>query len=126
MATVAAAARAIPTAVAPPWSAGAAEASPIGFGVGVTGGDGAGAVTVSTLAAFEAAVTGGTAEVVGVSGPILLAGRVGSGSDATVLGVGSSSGFTGGALRAEYCGHSFEPASPVAGPVTSRAGAGKL
>ncbi|MER6132803.1 hypothetical protein [Streptomyces sp. NPDC001815] len=42
MATVAAAARAIPAAVTLPWSAGAAEATPIGFGVGVTGGDGAG------------------------------------------------------------------------------------
>ncbi|MBV1940116.1 hypothetical protein KUF83_26645 [Streptomyces sp. BV286] len=60
MATVAAAARAIPAAVTLPWSAGAAEATPIGFGGGVTGGDGAGAVTVATFPAFEAAVTGGT------------------------------------------------------------------
>ncbi|WAU81580.1 hypothetical protein O1Q96_18395 [Streptomyces sp. Qhu-G9] len=126
MSTVVASARAIPTAVALSRSAGAAEASPIGFGGGATGGGGANVVTVSTLAAFEAAVTGVTVEAVGASGPVPLTGRAGSGSNATVLGVGSSSGCTGGGLCAKCCGHSFEPASPVVGSVASGAGAGKL
>ncbi|MCQ9131302.1 pectate lyase family protein [Streptomyces hilarionis] len=82
-----------------PPSAGAAESTPVGFGAGTTGGDGAGAVTVSTLSAFKAAVTGGAAKVVKVNGLISLAGQVDVGSNTTVLGVGSSSGFTGGGLR---------------------------
>ncbi|NNN37098.1 polysaccharide lyase family 1 protein [Streptomyces sp. S3(2020)] len=79
--------------------AGAAESSPVGFGAGTTGGGGATAVTVSTLAAFRTAVTGSTAKVVRVNGLISLSGQVDVGSNTTVLGVGSSSGFTGGGLR---------------------------
>lgn len=79
--------------------AGAAESSPVGFGAGTTGGGGATAVTVSSLAAFKAAVTGSTAKVVRVNGLISLSGQVDVGSNTTVLGVGSSSGFTGGGLR---------------------------
>ncbi|MER6785185.1 polysaccharide lyase family 1 protein [Streptomyces sp. NPDC000658] len=82
-----------------PPSAGAAESAPIGFGAGTTGGGGAGAVTVSTLSAFKTAVTGSTAKVVKVNGLISLSGQVDVGSNTTVLGVGSSSGFTGGGLR---------------------------
>lgn len=82
-----------------PPSAGAAESAPIGFGAGTTGGGGAGAVTVSTLAAFRTAVSGNTAKVVKVDGLISLSGQVDVGSNTTVLGVGSSSGFTGGGLR---------------------------
>lgn len=82
-----------------PQSAGAAEASPIGFGAGATGGGGATAVTVSTLDAFRTAVTGDTAKVVRVNGLIALSGQIDVGSNTTVLGVGSSSGFTGGGLR---------------------------
>ncbi|MGW2615395.1 pectate lyase family protein [Streptomyces sp. NPDC001500] len=82
-----------------PPSAGAAESAPIGFGAGTTGGAGAGAVTVSTLSAFKTAVTGSTAKVVKVNGLISLSGQVDVGSNTTVLGVGSSSGFTGGGLR---------------------------
>lgn len=82
-----------------PPSAGAAESAPIGFGAGTTGGGGAGAVTVSTLAAFRTAVSGDTAKVVKVDGLISLSGQVDVGSNTTVLGVGSSSGFTGGGLR---------------------------
>ncbi|MFD3375041.1 MULTISPECIES: polysaccharide lyase family 1 protein [unclassified Streptomyces] len=96
---VAAAALAVTAAVALPQSAGAAETSPIGFGAGTTGGGGASAVTVSTLAAFRTAVTGNTAKVVRVSGLIQLTGQVDIGSNTTVLGVGSASGFTGGGLR---------------------------
>lgn len=82
-----------------PQPAGAAESAPIGFGAGTTGGGGATPVTVSTLAAFKTAVTGGSAKVVRVNGLISLSGQVDIGSNTTVLGVGSSSGFTGGGLR---------------------------
>ena len=96
-----AAAAALMTAatLAVPHSAGAAESSPIGFGTGTTGGGGASALTVSTLAAFRSAVTGNAAKVVRVNGLISLSGQVDIGSNTTVLGVGSSSGFTGGGLR---------------------------
>ncbi|WP_030164250.1 pectate lyase family protein [Streptomyces sp. NRRL S-813] len=82
-----------------PQPAGAAESSPVGFGAGTTGGGSATAVTVSTLDAFKAAVTGSSAKVVRVGGTISLSGQVDVGSDTTVLGVGSPSGFTGGSLR---------------------------
>ncbi|MGW0337518.1 pectate lyase family protein [Streptomyces sp. NPDC003011] len=85
--------------LAVPQPAGAAETSPIGFGAGTTGGGSATAVTVSTLSAFKTAVTGGSAKVVKVNGLISLSGQVDVGSNTTVLGVGSSSGFTGGGLR---------------------------
>ncbi|MFB6643377.1 polysaccharide lyase family 1 protein [Streptomyces chartreusis] len=82
-----------------PPSAGAAETSPVGFGAGTTGGGSASAVTVSTSDAFRTAVTGGSAKVVRVNGLISLSGQIDVGSNTTVLGVGSSSGFTGGGLR---------------------------
>jgi pectate lyase len=95
----AAAALAVGTVLVLPQPAGAAESSPVGFGAGTTGGGSASPVTVSTLAAFRTAVTGDAAKVVRVSGPIALSGQVDIGSNTTVLGVGSSSGFTGGGLR---------------------------
>ncbi|SHI63094.1 pectate lyase family protein [Streptomyces sp. 3214.6] len=82
-----------------PQPAGAADSSPVGFGASTTGGGSATAVTVSTLSAFKTAVTGGTAKVVKINGLISLSGQVDIGSNTTVLGVGSSSGFTGGGLR---------------------------
>ncbi|MFJ3898468.1 MULTISPECIES: polysaccharide lyase family 1 protein [unclassified Streptomyces] len=82
-----------------PHSASAADASPVGFGAGTTGGGSASAVTVSTLAAFKSAVTGSSSKVVKVNGLISLSGQVDVGSNTTVLGVGSASGFTGGGLR---------------------------
>lgn len=85
--------------LAVPQPAGAAENAPIGFGAGTTGGGSATPVTVTTLAAFATAVTGNAAKVVRVSGLITLSGQVDLGSNTTVLGVGSSSGFTGGGLR---------------------------
>ncbi|MPY64663.1 pectate lyase family protein [Streptomyces spongiae] len=99
LATAAAAALAAVTVVALPQPAGAAETSPIGFGAGTTGGGSAAPVTVSTLSAFKTAVTGNTAKVVRVNGLISLSGQVDIGSNTTVLGVGSSSGITGGGLR---------------------------
>ncbi|WP_329352110.1 polysaccharide lyase family 1 protein [Streptomyces sp. NBC_01261] len=82
-----------------PQSASAADASPVGFGAGTTGGGSATAVTVSTLDAFKSAVTGSSSKVVKVNGLISLSGQVDIGSNTTVLGVGSASGFTGGGLR---------------------------
>ncbi|MGX1548413.1 pectate lyase family protein [Streptomyces adustus] len=82
-----------------PQPAGAADTSPVGFGAGTTGGGSSTAVTVTTLAAFKTAVTGDSAKVVKVSGLISLSGQVDIGSNTTVLGVGSASGFTGGGLR---------------------------
>ncbi|MGW5129612.1 pectate lyase family protein [Streptomyces sp. NPDC004069] len=82
-----------------PQQAGAAESSPVGFGAGTTGGGSSSAVTVSTLSAFKSAVTGNTTKVVKVNGLISLSGQIDVGSNTTVLGVGSSSGFTGGGLR---------------------------
>ncbi|MFD8005551.1 pectate lyase family protein [Streptomyces mirabilis] len=99
LATATAAALATATALVLPSSASAAGTSPVGFGAGTTGGGGAAAVTVSTLDAFKAAVTGDTAKVVRVNGLITLGGQVDIGSNTTVLGVGSASGFTGGGLR---------------------------
>ncbi|MFJ8362062.1 polysaccharide lyase family 1 protein [Streptomyces sp. NPDC093984] len=90
---------AVAAGLALPQPAGAAETAPVGFGAGTTGGGSTGAVTVSTLAAFKSAVTGGSAKVVRVSGLIALSGQVDVGSNTTILGVGSSSGFTGGGLR---------------------------
>lgn len=82
-----------------PQSASAVDASPVGFGAGTTGGGSASAVTVTTLAAFKSAVTGSSSKVVKVNGLISLSGQVDVGSNTTVLGVGSASGFTGGGLR---------------------------
>jgi pectate lyase len=82
-----------------PHSASAVDASPVGFGAGTTGGGSASAVTVSTLDAFKSAVTGSSSKVVKVNGLISLSGQVDVGSNTTVLGVGSASGFTGGGLR---------------------------
>ncbi|WP_329556259.1 pectate lyase family protein [Streptomyces sp. NBC_00696] len=82
-----------------PHSASAADTSPVGFGAGTTGGGSASAVTVTTLTAFKSAVTGSSSKVVKVNGLISLSGQVDVGSNTTVLGVGSTSGFTGGGLR---------------------------
>ncbi|MFJ4981208.1 polysaccharide lyase family 1 protein [Streptomyces coeruleorubidus] len=99
LALAAASALATVTVLAVPQPAGAAETSPVGFGAGTTGGGSASAVTVSTLSAFKSAVTGNSAKVVRVNGLIPLSGQVDVGSNTTVLGVGSASGFTGGGLR---------------------------
>ncbi|QWB27418.1 MULTISPECIES: polysaccharide lyase family 1 protein [Streptomyces] len=99
LAVAAASALATVAVLAAPQPAGAAETSPVGFGAGTTGGGSASAVTVSTLSAFKSAVTGNAAKVVRVNGLISLSGQVDIGSNTTVLGVGSASGFTGGGLR---------------------------
>ncbi|SFF33963.1 pectate lyase family protein [Streptomyces mirabilis] len=99
LAAVTAAALTVTTALVLPSSASAADTSPVGFGAGTTGGGGVAAVTVSTLDALKAAVTGDTAKAVRVNGLITLSGQVDIGSNTTVLGEGSASGFTGGGLR---------------------------
>ncbi|HET6857373.1 MAG TPA: polysaccharide lyase family 1 protein [Streptomyces sp.] len=76
-----------------------ADPAPVGFGAGTTGGGSAAPVTVSTLAAFTSAAASDARKVVRVSGLIRLSGQVDIGSNTTVLGVGSGSGFTGGGLR---------------------------
>ncbi|MFJ9735407.1 polysaccharide lyase family 1 protein [Streptomyces sp. NPDC101171] len=98
-AATAAVALAATAVLALPQAAGAADTAPVDFGAGTTGGGGATAVTVSTPDAFKAAVAGGSAKVVKVNGLISLSGQIDIGSNTTVLGVGSSSGFTGGGLR---------------------------
>lgn len=85
--------------VTTPKSAAAAAGQAVGFGAGTTGGGNATATTVKTLAAFKTAVGGSSAKVVKVDGLISLSGQVDIGSNTTVLGVGSASGFTGGGLR---------------------------
>ena len=79
------------------------ESSPAGLGAGTTGGAGGETVTVTTASAFTSAVTGTTARTVRVSGKITLANKtlVKIGSNKTVLGVGSGSGFTGGGLAVD-------------------------
>jgi pectate lyase len=75
------------------------ESSPVGYGAGTTGGGSAAATTVTGLSAFKTAVSGDSAKVVRVSGLISLSGQVDVGSNTTVIGTGSGSGFTGGGLR---------------------------
>ena len=79
-------------------TAQAATAAPEGYGAGTTGGAGGTTTTVSSLAALTAAVKGDAAKTVRVSGAISLSGQVKVGSNTTVLGVGASSGLTGGGL----------------------------
>jgi pectate lyase len=70
-------------------------------GGGTTGGAGGSTVTVSTLSAFTSAVTGTTAKIINVSGTINLGSSdFDIGSNKTIIGVGSSSGFIGD-LRAK-------------------------
>jgi len=69
-------------------------------GGGTTGGSGGSSVTVTTLSAFQSAVTVTTAKIITVSGTIDLgSGNVDIGSNKTIQGSGSGSGFKGN-LRA--------------------------
>ena len=80
-------------------SAASYESAPYGFGAGTTGGSGGSSTTVTTLAALKTAVAGTAKKTVYVSGVISLSGQVDVGSNTSVIGVGSSSGLTGGGLR---------------------------
>lgn len=79
------------------------ENSPVGFGAGTTGGAGGETVTVTTASAFTGAVADSAARTVRVSGRITLPNKtlVKIGSNKTILGVGSASGFTGGGLAVD-------------------------
>jgi pectate lyase len=67
----------------------------VGYGAGTTGGAGGSTVTVTSLSAFTTAVSGSTATIVKVSGILSGTGQVKVGSNKTILGVGSNSGFSG-------------------------------
>lgn len=69
---------------------------------GTTGGAGGSTVTVTSFSAFQSAVTGTTARIINVSGTITLptSGDFDIGSNKTIIGVGSGSGFVGD-LRAK-------------------------
>ncbi len=89
-----------------PPMASAAPADPlVGFGAGTTGGQGGSTVTVTTLSAFQSAVSGSTARIVRVSGIITISSVVQIGSNKTIIGVGSNSGFTGSGLEVEGGNH---------------------
>ncbi|QRV96756.1 pectate lyase [Ceratobasidium sp. AG-Ba] len=67
---------------------------------GTTGGAGGATTTVTTLAALRSAVAGTSAKIVKISGIITGDGEViDVGSKTTILGVGTSSGVTGGGFR---------------------------
>ena len=82
-----------------PASAAGYESTPYGFAAGTTGGAGGTTSTVTTLAALKTAVAGTAKKTVYVSGSIALTGQVDVGSNTSVIGVGASSGLTGGGLR---------------------------
>jgi pectate lyase len=77
----------------------------VGYGAGTTGGGSAAPTTVSSLSALTAAVKGDSPKVVQASGMIPVSGQVDVGSNPTILGVGSASGFTGGGLRLKDVGN---------------------
>jgi len=83
-----------------PSTASAAPADPlVGFGSGTTGGAGGSTVTVNNLSSFQSAVSGSTARIVQVSGIISISSVVYIGSNKSIIGVGTNSGFTGSGLE---------------------------
>jgi pectate lyase len=88
---------------APASAATAFESSPVGYGAGTTGGTGGPTVTVTSVSAFTSAVADSAARTVRVSGNLALSSGtlVKIGSNKTVIGVGSGSGFTGGGLAVD-------------------------
>lgn len=80
----------------------AAESSPVGFAGmngGTSGGSAGTVVTVTTAAALKSALSSSTSQTVRVSGLITISGMYSVASNKTVIGVGSSSGVTGGGLN---------------------------
>jgi pectate lyase len=87
---------------APIGSAFAAESSPVGYASqngGTTGGAGGATVTVTSASALKSAISSSTKQTVKVSGMITLSGMNNVASNKTIIGVGSSSGITGGGLN---------------------------
>ncbi|KAF3935613.1 hypothetical protein ABW19_dt0204771 [Dactylella cylindrospora] len=74
---------------------GYAKDNPTGV---VSGGAGGSTTTVSAYAAFTSAVKANTAKVVYINGIITLTSKVKIGSNTSVIGLGSNSGFTGKGL----------------------------
>lgn len=80
----------------------AAPADPlVGFGAGTTGGAGGSAVTVTSLSAFESAVSDSTPRIVYVNGMFTISSVIQIGSNKSIIGVGTNSGFTGSGLEVE-------------------------
>jgi pectate lyase len=80
----------------------AAESSPVGYASmngGTTGGSSSTSVTVTTASALKSAISSSTSQTVKVSGMISITGMYDVASNKTILGVGSSSGVTGGGFN---------------------------
>ncbi|MEV6343166.1 right-handed parallel beta-helix repeat-containing protein [Actinoplanes sp. NPDC051851] len=78
------------------------ETSPVGFASmngGTTGGSSSTVVTVTTASALTSAISSSTSQTVRVSGVISVSGMLSVASNKTIIGVGSSSGITGGGLN---------------------------
>ena len=83
-------------------SAHAAESSPIGWASqngGTTGGAGGSTVTVTSASALDSALQSSSRLIIRVSGMISITGMHKVASNKSILGVGSSSGITGGGLN---------------------------
>ncbi len=79
-----------------------AESSPVGFASlngGTTGGSSSTVVTVTTASALKSALSSSTSQTVKISGLITISGMYSVASNKTILGVGSSSGVTGGGFN---------------------------
>jgi pectate lyase len=82
--------------------ASAAESSPVGYASlngGTTGGSSGTVVTVTSASALKTALSASTSQTVKVSGLISITGMYTVASNKTILGVGSSSGVTGGGFN---------------------------
>ncbi|AEV85909.1 pectate lyase [Actinoplanes sp. SE50] len=82
-----------------PLSAAAAESSPVGFASlngGTAGGSSSTVVTVTSASALKSALSSGTSQTVRISGLITISGMYRVASHKTIIGVGASSGVTGG------------------------------
>lgn len=89
-------------AVAESGPAFAAESSPVGFASlngGTSGGSSSTVVTVTTASALKSALSSSTSQTVRVSGLITISGMYSVASNKTIIGVGSSSGVTGGGFN---------------------------
>ncbi|BCY12175.1 polysaccharide lyase family 1 protein [Actinoplanes sp. L3-i22] len=80
----------------------AAESSPVGFASlngGTSGGSSSTVVTVTSASALKSALSSSTSQTVRVSGLITISGMYSVASNKTIIGVGSSSGVTGGGFN---------------------------
>jgi pectate lyase len=82
-------------------AAAAFETSPVGFASlngGTTGGAGGPTVTVTSASQLDAAISSSTRQIVRIQGMLSISGMHKVASNKTIIGVGASSGFTGGGL----------------------------